>query len=331
MQIYPIEKHSLDEKYTFNGGIIIRKEDGTFDNVAETLDKCILINIYRNTPIKSKCPSRMSCKELTKYGNLFSNNYINIFDYTGMVEDPRIFVRQESEKNGRKNLCISYTINLLNGLSIVPKMAFSYFNKFFLGYDNVLLPNIDGIQNYRYDDNLSDHVDNVLLPNIGGNLTDVRCEKNWLFFDHKNENHVVYNLSPFIDINLHTREVISHEWEYLIPSESKDEVSKMIPIVISGGSPPVLVDNHYIFFAHTREKTSIYRLVIVCADENLNIISYSLPISINDFKIVFPCGAIYVKDEDKFYISCGVNDESQILITMTKGEVQQRLVMSPKK
>lgn len=142
---------------------------------------------------------------------------------------------------------------------------------------------------------------------FGGNSKGV-TQKNWQFFSHGNQIHFVYHYAPF--------QVVTGDKVY--PSQNLHWKFGEI----RGGTPPVLVDDRYYTFFHSRTDVGRARYYMGClsfeAKAPFRPIAMTMePLLTATNKepslswaplVVFPCGSLY--KEGQWCVSLGVNDLS---------------------
>lgn len=148
------------------------------------------------------------------------------------------------------------------------------------------------------------------------NLNNTGWEKNWIFFQHDDELCFVYSLHPFIVFNLNKELKTWQEW-------NKPNFGHL-----RGGSNPVFINDYYYMFAHIKTDDNKYRMVILQFNNQLQLIKRSNVLNtLNNFNIVFPMGLIYVRNEQKFHVSVGIEDREQYIVSFSKAEVENQLFL----
>lgn len=143
-------------------------------------------------------------------------------------------------------------------------------------------------------------------------------EKNWVIFWKLKSIYIIYKFYP----------------EYIVYElEESNEVKKIKSIKypfkedIRGGTSPILVDNKYYLFSHSR--INGYRLSLIVIDyETLDILSYSsnlLNENIAIKKITYCRGSIYIENLKTFIISVGINDSKIEFINLSLDYVNSKL------
>lgn len=176
-------------------------------------------------------------------------------------------------------------------------------------------------------------------PRLGGGsgnlemITDkTKYEKNWLPFLHDNRLHILYKAKPW--------KVFGYGQTWSEVQEFRGDGVSWAYGDVRGGTSPVLVGDKYFTFPHSslpwRGRYRRYYAGAMCFDGKPPFTPISItpePIlrgSQNDPwaqkkpLVVFPCGAIY-RDE-KWLISCGVNDMKAAWVEIPHEDILKRLV-----
>lgn len=307
MEIYYIDKTKDCDKYCFNGSIIIEDNNCISNNVKSLKEKTI-INVYRSTENLSE--SKIMIKKISRWGNSLTQGNI-IFDIGRNTwrEDPRIFV------NNNKFL-LSYTF-VRKKKNCISSVKIKYCSLKVLGI------NFQS-NNYNSRFKLRPREIHLKYGNNEKHLIDksVYWEKNWLFFSHYNDLIVVYSLNPLIIYNVGDNKCIkNYIWTHRLNSKWKN-------FEIRGGASPILVGNNYYFFAHTHDNLMLgkYSLIVIVLDIKLNLVSYTDPINLFVEKmIIYPSGAVFIQDEQKFCVCCGIDDTDQILLYLSYDRLETLL------
>lgn len=295
MEIYYINKTKNCDKFTFNGSIIIKDlNDNCISNNVKSLKDQIIINVYRSTENSSE--SSIMYKIISRWGySLTQGNKIFDVGKKTWREDPRIFVYDQK-------FLLSYTSvkKKKNCISSV-KIKYCELKNFMPKKERYLI----------YGNNEKGLIDNLNY-----------WEKNWLFFSHLNNLIVVYSLNPLIIFNTKNCKCIkNYKWTHKLNNKWKN-------FEIRGGASPVLVNDKYYFFAHTHDNfiKGKYELIVIVLDIKLDLVSYSDPINLYiNKKIIYPSGAVFIQDEQKFCVSCGIDDCDQILLYMSLDRLEMLL------
>lgn len=152
------------------------------------------------------------------------------------------------------------------------------------------------------------------LIEVGKNsLSNPEWEKNWLFFAHMDKLVFIYTLCPFVVYSADGQLIQYQEWSW--PHDH-----------IRGGTPPILVNNNYYMFAHAKSWNGVIRIVVIQFDLSLTITRMSPILSNLDcFEIVYPSGCIFVGEENRFYVTCGIEDREQYILFFSKLEIDEML------
>lgn len=176
-------------------------------------------------------------------------------------------------------------------------------------------------------------------PRLGGGsgnlemITDkTKYEKNWLPFLHDNRLHILYKAKPW--------KVFGYGQTWSEVQEFRGDGVSWAYGDVRGGTSPVLVGDKYFTFPHSslpwRGRYRRYYAGAMCFEAKPPFTPISItpdPIlrgSQNDPwaqkkpLVVFPCGAIY-RDE-KWLISCGVNDMKAAWVEIPHEDILKRLV-----
>jgi predicted GH43/DUF377 family glycosyl hydrolase len=155
------------------------------------------------------------------------------------------------------------------------------------------------------------------IPAFGDNTVPGKKEKNWTFFQYGSYLHCLYSVTPLVifSYNLQTNEC------FPVPS-----IQQPLNLSLRGGTPPVCVGKKYVSFVHCSDYL-IYKLVFEYIDGKFQTTFISkFPIALgitticdssgsqyNTNKILFPCGAIYDRDQGEYLITMGLDDKLNAL------------------
>ena len=185
---------------------------------------------------------------------------------------------------------------------------------------------------------------NVFTFDVDGRPQEAK-EKNWLLFTLMNQVtssthiHIIYNLQPFVllksDLNLdeilssedqHRNEIDMNKQLHSYRTKKIKEQKWRHPLSetlkISGGTPPLYVNDKYFMFAHSKN----YRVFAVIMNSELEITRVSQkPVIPHRFNgdIMFPCGAIFEKKTREFHISTGLNDQFMGIIKVSLEYIEE--------
>ena len=172
-----------------------------------------------------------------------------------------------------------------------------------------------------------------LMPDVGNNLNRSvfsSWEKNWGFFERGDELFLLYSIHPFVIYSVDKRyfkgeRVVELHWE--LPNGV---------YTIRGGSTPVLVGGTWYTFVHSaspwppagakrRPRYSIY--VLSFADSTFGLLKLTpTPLVMkNKPHIFFPSGALYVKEEETWLVSIGVDDSFIALMKVSMEYIEHQL------
>lgn len=311
-----IERTPICLKHTFNGTLVAHQ--GKYSNVVDDISKCRIINIYRNS-LEPAPLCNLTSKEITVTGKIAdptASKHIYINEYK---EDPRVFTFKDQ-------LYISYNKVHLGDKGYVTdvKVFYSRLNK-----------------------DLTPDPEELTLP-IPTNL----WEKNWLYFQHNDELCMIYSIYPLRVYSSQGHVIKDMDWIHPYDKDVQtDNITKrfinknMVDLKqfrrasalfykqgftfdIRGGAPPVYVEDMYYLFAHSREMPGAkYDMIVVVLDSNLNIYGATYPLKIADDKrIIYPSGALYDRKTSTWYISCGIDDIEQSLISMTHEFLKSKII-----
>ena len=97
---------------------------------------------------------------------------------------------------------------------------------------------------------------------------------------------------------------------------------------IRGGAVPILVHDRYYIWGHTHHNfiNPCYMMIVIVLDINLDPVRCTDPINIPiKNQKTYPSGAVYIKQDDMFLVTCGIDDIKQILIHIPKKEIDELL------
>lgn len=308
-------------KHTFNGTLVVIEDDKprmVVDDISSS--SCQLINIYRNSR-ESHPPCSISVKKISTSGNVVNSYeayHLFLDDYR---EDPRAFIYQDK-------LYISYNV-----LFFAKPSQPSPISSIKVAYSPLTLH--------------EGQFKTIKTIHISYDKKDF--EKNWLFLDYKGEMCFIYTLYPLKIVNeignvikekkwLHPYDEDARRREKVMPTWQKNvrkarqftsgskwfSTSQDFDFDIRGGATPVLYDNLYYLFAHSREiPGEIYRMIVLIINMDLDIVGFSYPFDMKEIglsnteRIIYPSGAVFDKKTKTWYVSCGLGDHSQILVKIT--------------
>lgn len=316
--VYTVGRTDNCMKHTFNGTIV-----AVYDNkpvfIIDDINKCDILNIYRNSK-EPKSPCNISYKYIDINGNIAKDKPCGDIFSDEPREDPKAIIKNN-------NLYISYNLvdlvdDEVKGVS-VSKILLHFYNKKVA---------CDGEEvNYKLN----------------------KFEKNWLFINDK----IIYSLYPLKIIN--EEGSIYNNTEWLHPYDKEKQIYyNQAPILnknlnaykffqsskslfyitefhfdIRGGTSPILLDNNYYIFAHSRESPGeTYRLIVILLDINLNIKGFTNPFDMNEIglseeeRILYPSGAIFDKSTQTWYVCCGLGDKDQVLLHISNEFLMNKII-----
>lgn len=174
-------------------------------------------------------------------------------------------------------------------------------------------------------------VEQEVVTKWGGNWSLNIFQKNWVFFENEGKLNFIYHSRP-------------HEVVELAPNGTSNLIAREEGVVwdyglVRGGTSPILYEDRYYSFFHSRIMTPYGRFryymgayafkstppfnpvsvtkqpLLAASEEDLNI--GTLPL------VVFPCGAI--KKQNEWVISLGVNDVSTAIVQVSHEKLLQLL------
>lgn len=315
-----IKKSERCKTHTFNGAIIAY-ENNMFTTNPKDVENAKIYNVYRNSNVAGY-PCSISIKEINIHGDCI--RYLNDVYIDCGKEDPRLFVFNNE-------LYMSYNALVVESNTL--KTVNVMYDKLEFDGNNFAISN---------DENCKEKLINYGHNNIYNSI----WEKNWIFFQHKGKLCFVYSFLPFLIVDKDNNEIKKQDWRH--PMQMTKFIQRStttkyrndrlwfnmfnntdISFHIRGGCPPVMVNDTYFFFAHTRAMPEVkYNIIVLITDIDLNVLGYSNILDINiDYphNILFPTGAIYDTKSSTWFISCGLNDCEQVLVRIPHELVMQKI------
>jgi hypothetical protein len=172
------------------------------------------------------------------------------------------------------------------------------------------------------DDDLMPRVTDVFLPinrNLGFPVAP-HYEKNWGFFTAGPHMFVLYSIQPFVVYNVTGGapvRVANTPWR-LAGAAMRDGD-------LRGGAPPVFVDGHWYAFVHTHREGYTTHVVQFSGDTFTPTAASHVPVVLTRSALVFPCGALHVRQEQAWYISLGEDDERLRIVKVAHPTLLQLL------
>jgi predicted GH43/DUF377 family glycosyl hydrolase len=366
MERYAIGRTDACLRCAFNGAMVA-KVDGRYTNIVQSREGTSLLNIYRNSK-EPRSPCNISCKYITFQGDIDNTNEAaqmkDIFS-NDCNEDPRIFFyngdmyisynKVEFKQVGFKqadegDADVKYSV--IDNVKVFYTKLTNRADGHVGGDDG------DGVLDGNDSmDGMEDDQGECLGFNIGDEIqfpvTNVNIwEKNWGFFEYHEELYMIYSLYPLVIYNSNGSVVRRCHWAHpydiqqklvhnpritmnmdvrvLKSFKSANELFKYqeYEFDIRGGAPPILYDNKYYMFAHSREMPhALYKMIVIVLDQDLKMYGFTYPFDNEPSeRIVYPMGVVMVEDEQTWYISCGVNDVDQVLLKLPHEFLLQKLI-----
>lgn len=318
--------------HTFNGSIIALRKDGSFGtHFSSDIPDTVFVNLYRNG-MMPRSPCNLSCKLIYPTGTSVFNIAYHVTQ-NDTKEDPRFFMYKGQLMMSYNKIIFAHTTTTNesehnNPIDKVVVEACSLSSSFAMG----------------------------LPMNIPVEFPLANWEKNWLFFEHEGELCIIYNLYPELVILNSFGKVLKREkWDHpcgankwaRFMSRNLKTFQKFCKVAdlfhtptdsafeVRGGAHPVFLDGKYYMFAHTREHDGkFYRMVCVVMDGTLSVCGTTKPLLIPGYqnaRIVYPVGAIFDTAKNIWYISCGLNDVQQLLVTFEHSWLLKQMIPIAKK
>ena len=144
------------------------------------------------------------------------------------------------------------------------------------------------------------------------------CEKNWVYFKYKNENHLIYKWSPIQICKINTE---THELDMV---EIRDGMPKIFRHV-RGSSPGFKYKNEYWFLLHivSYESPRHYYHILATFDEEMNFKKHSAPFKFEGECIEYSLGLI-VEDE-RVIIPFSTWDRSTKIVVYDKKMIDEKI------
>ena len=174
---------------------------------------------------------------------------------------------------------------------------------------------------FDFEEQINSLIPNIIRPSFYENKT--IPEKNWAFFNYKNQVHVVYNWYPLQigKINYNTKMLDIIEIKYNVPNYFKK---------MRGGSPGYYINNEIWFVVHKSNRYRLnktnyyhYQHCFVVFDSNMNFLRCSELFKLGEHPIEFCTGLIIKKDE--IILSYGLKDTESIIAIYDKSYVEKEL------
>ena len=176
------------------------------------------------------------------------------------------------------------------------------------------------------DDALVPRVTDVFLPinrNLGFPVAP-HYEKNWGFFTAGPHMFVLYSIQPFVVYNVTGGvpvRVANIPWTL----DADGDGAALRDGDLRGGAPPVFVDGHWYAFVHTHRQGYTTQVVQFSGDSFTPTAASHVPVVLTRSALVFPCGALHVRQEQAWYISMGEDDERMRIVKVAHPTLLQLL------
>jgi tetratricopeptide (TPR) repeat protein len=142
---------------------------------------------------------------------------------------------------------------------------------------------------------------------INTNFNNSSCEKNWVYIDYNNENHVVYDWYPLRickinhdvnELSLVETKQMPHIFSRIRGSSCGYKYSKKVDVNNNGNISIDIMEDEFWFITHivSYESPRHYYHVIVVFDGNMNLLRYSAPFKFEGEPIEYSL-SIVVEDE----------------------------------
>ena len=178
------------------------------------------------------------------------------------------------------------------------------------------------------DDALVPTVTDVFLPisrNLGFPVAP-HYEKNWGFFTAGPHMFVLYSIQPFVVYNVTGgAPVVVANIPWRLATSAGDSSDARREGDLRGGAPPVFVDGHWYAFVHTHREGYTTHVVQFSADTFTPTAASHVPVVLTRSALVFPCGALHVRDEQAWYVSMGEDDERMRIVKVAHTTLLQLL------
>lgn len=164
----------------------------------------------------------------------------------------------------------------------------------------------------------------IILP-----IIPKKVEKNWAFFSYANVNFCVYSLSPYIlfyrgktDLEWSVLHVAQHNFKWFHSGHT-----------ICNSTNPILVDNWFLMFFHTKE-AGLYFHGAVLIDKTTLEIHYSTKNSIHIMDepkglhegLVYVSGCVYLEKENIIRVYAGEADWNAVEVDFNKDELIKAII-----
>ena len=160
--------------------------------------------------------------------------------------------------------------------------------------------------------------ENIEYTEINPSFCDSWCEKNWVYFKFKGENHVIYKWSPvqICKVNKDSNELDMVELRHNMPK---------IFLHVRGSTPGFKYENEYWFVLHivSYESPRHYYHIIATFDDDMNFKKHSAPFKFEGECIEYTLGLIVEKE--RVIIPYSTWDRSTKIAVYDKKMIDERI------
>ncbi len=145
------------------------------------------------------------------------------------------------------------------------------------------------------------------------------CEKNWVYFDYRNENHLIYKWSPLQICKINKK---THKLDLI---EIRENMPKIF-LHVRGSSAGFRFEDEYWFVVHivSYETPRRYYHIIAKFDENMNFKSHSAPFKFEGESIEYCLGIIV--ESDRVIMPYSTWDRNTKIAVYDKKIIDERVV-----
>jgi hypothetical protein len=145
----------------------------------------------------------------------------------------------------------------------------------------------------------------VKLPIEVGNM-----EKNWAFVSNSNNLYCIYSLSPLLVFTC-----LDDKWYRYNDGSISKKIDFFHKSSICNSTNPILVDDYYLMFFHTKERGIYYHGAVLMDKESLDIVySTKNPIRMKNYAeglhsgLIYVSGCVYLKESNTIRVLYGESD-----------------------
>jgi hypothetical protein len=69
-----------------------------------------------------------------------------------------------------------------------------------------------------------------------------------------------------------------------------------------------------------------YNMIVIVLNDNMDLWGFTEPFENDGHRIMYPMGAVMVRDELTWYISCGLNDVDQVIVKLPHELLLQKII-----